>query len=125
MTPVTPKSTPMLRPIQRLDLWLIVTLLWFTALFFVQLVVGKNPESLDRLFALAYAPWFHIVGALIPKFWQTHALGLTMMLLIQLLYTLLLAAGTLLLINRWHRRKYPDQPPAPSPDPANQTAIHS
>ena len=115
----------MCRPIQRIDLWLIVTLLWFTALFFVQLAVGKNPGSWDRLFSWAYAPWLHLVGALIPKSWQTFGLGLTMMLLVLLLYTLLLAAGTLLLINRWHRRKYPDQPPAPSTDPANQTAIGS
>lgn len=119
MTPVTPKSTPMLRPIQRLDLWLIVTLLWFTALCFLQLAVGKNPGSWDKLFSWAYAPWFHIVGALIPKSWQTDALGIVLFLLIQLLYTLLLAAGTLLLINRWHRRKYPDQLPAPSPDPGD------
>ena len=113
------------RPIQRLDLWLIVTLLWFAALFLVQLAFGKNPGSWDRLFALAYAPWFHIVGALIPKSWQTDALGIVMFLLILLLYTLLLAAATMLLLNRWHRRKYPEQPPAPSPDPGNQTAIDS
>ena len=111
------------RPIQRLDLWLIVTLLCFTALFFLHLVVGKNPGSWDRLFALAYAPWFHSVGALIPKSWQTDALGIVIFLLILLLYTLLLAAATMLLINRWHRRKYPDQQPAPSPDPGNQTLI--
>jgi|GEM_PF-3351284 len=124
MTPVTVESIAMPRPIQRLDLWLIVTLLWFTTLFFVQLALGKNPGSWDRLFAWAYAPWFHIVGALIPKSWQADALGIVLFLLIQLLYTLLLAAVTLLLINRWHRKKYPDQPAAPSPDPANQTAIN-
>ena len=113
----------MLRPIQRLDLWLIVTLLCFTALFFLQLGVGKNPGSWDRLFALAYAPWFHIVGALIPKSWQTDALGIVLFLLILLLYTLLLAAATMLRINRWHRRKYPDLPEAPSPDPGKQSSI--
>ncbi len=113
----------MLRPIQRLDLWLIVTLLWFTALFFLQLVVGKNPGSWDRLFAWAYAPWFHIVGALIPKSRQTDALGIVMFLLILLLYTLLLASATMLLINRWHRRKYPAPPQAASPDPDNQSPI--